>query len=171
MAVTIDGVGEINGVTLPTTSFGKILQVVSVTKIDAFTTTSGSFVDITGLTANITPSSATSKILVISKVATNNRNDSTSTIQLLRGATVIGGGTAVGSRVSAMSGLRGGSSEATGDLVTNFLDSPASTSAQTYKIQIRVSGGTVGVNTVAADADSSTIARTSSTITLMEVSA
>jgi len=36
-------------------STGKVLQVVSVTKTDTFTTSSSSFTDITGLTANITP--------------------------------------------------------------------------------------------------------------------
>jgi hypothetical protein len=159
------------GVTATGLVVGKVLQVVSVTKVDSFTTTSGSFVDITGLTLNITPSSASNKILVLSKVAVNNRNDSSGSIQLLRGSTIIGGGTAVGSRVSATSALRGGASEATGDLATNFLDSPASTSSQTYKIQVRVSGGTLGINTSGSDVDSSTLSRTSSTITLMEISA
>ena len=55
--------GVVAGGALPA---GSILQVVSVTKTDSFTTSSSSFVDITGLSATITPSSASSKILVSS---------------------------------------------------------------------------------------------------------
>ena len=43
---------------------GKILQVVTTNKIDAWSTSSGSYVDITGLSATLTPSATTSKILV-----------------------------------------------------------------------------------------------------------
>jgi hypothetical protein len=146
-----------------------ILQVVSVTKIDAFTTTSTSYTDITGLSASITPSSTSSKILVLSKVSINPRVNSIGDIQLLRGATVIGGGTVVGSRSSGMSSFFTNETLGTGDLSTNFLDSPASVSSQTYKLQVRAQTGTLGINTVATDDNLAVIARTSSTITLMEV--
>jgi len=150
---------------------GKVLQVLSVTKVDSFATTSGSFIDITGLTASITPSSVSSKILVLGKIATNLRNnDIVGTVQLLRGATVIGGGTAASSRPSAMSTSMGNPVK-TGDLSINFLDSPESTSSQTYKMQAKVSGGTIGVNTTGSDVDNGNLPRTSSTITLMEISA
>jgi len=151
---------------------GKVLQVVSVTKVDAFTTTSTSFVDITGLTANITPKATSSTILVLYKVAVNLRVASIAAyLQLLRGATVIGGGTAVGSRPSAMSGFYAGAALATNDLTGNFVDSPASVASQTYKIQTRVTAGTVGINTNTDDEDTTTRSRTSSTITLMEIGA
>jgi len=52
--------GFINGVANP----GKILQVQSSTKTTESTTTNGSYVD-TGLQVNITPSSTSSKILVV----------------------------------------------------------------------------------------------------------
>ena len=148
-----------------------ILQVVSVSKIDAFTTTSTSYTDITGLTASITPSSTSSQILVLSKVSINPRVNSIGDIQLLRGATVIGGGTVVGSRSSGMSSFFTNATLGTGDLVTNFLDSPASVSSQTYKLQVRTQTGTLGINTSATDDNLAVIARTSSTITLMEVAA
>ena len=45
-------------------STGSILQVAQATKTDTFTTTSTSFTDITGMTVNITPSSASNKVLV-----------------------------------------------------------------------------------------------------------
>ena len=147
---------------------GGVIQVVSVTKVDAFTTTSTSFVDVTGLTASITPTSTSSKILVLSKVAVNTRSLAIADITLLRGATVIGGGTAVGSRSSG-TGAFYANAAGTTDLSTNFLDSPASVASQTYKIQTRTNTGTLGINTSADDANAALVARTSSTITLMEV--
>jgi len=150
---------------------GKVLQVVSVTKVDAFTTTSTSYVDVTGLTASITPSAVSSTILVLVKVAMNPRSNSVSWAQLLRGATVIGGGTASGGRPSAMSTFSPLGTGGTGDIMGNFRDSPASASSQTYKIQVAVNTGTLGVNTSFDDADVGYAPRTSSTITLMEISA
>ena len=150
---------------------GKVLQVVSVTKVDTFTTSSQSYVDVTGLTATITPSSTSSKILVLTKTAINNATASQSSLQTLRGATVIGGGTAVGDRGSATSSQYVGEVSLTSDLAGNYLDSPASTSAETYKIQVRVNTGTLRVNTTGSDPNSASSPRTSSTITLMEISA
>ena len=43
---------------------GNILQVVSTTKTDTFSTTSTSYVDITGLSVSITPTSTSSKIFI-----------------------------------------------------------------------------------------------------------
>ena len=150
---------------------GKVLQVVSVTKVDTFTTTSTSYVDVTGLTASITPSSTSSVILVLGKISVNPRANSSASTQLLRGATVIGGGTAVGSRPSAMSCAYFTNALGTGDVSTNFMDSPASVSSQTYKIQTRVNSGTLGINTLGDDSDNVGGSRSSSTITLMEISA
>jgi len=149
---------------------GKVLQVVSVTKVDTFTTSSTSYVDITGLTATITPSSASSKILVLTKVAVNENTTDIASIQLLRGATAIGGGTAVGSRGSATSSFYAGA-YGTGVMDVNYLDSPASASAQTYKIQCLTSGSNLRINTSYNDDNSASRHRTSSTITLMEISA
>ena len=151
---------------------GKVLQVVSVTKVDTFTTTSTSFVDVTGLTVSITPSSTLSTILVSYKVAIGPRGTGAAAwLQLLRGETVIGGGTAVGSRPSAMSGLYTGNAQATTDLTGNFVDSPASVASQSYKIQARVTGDTLGINTSLNDDNTSNRPRLSSTITLMEIGA
>ena len=55
-------------ITMPTASqgLGKILQVVSTFKNDTFSTTSSSYVDVTGLSVAITPSATSSKILILS---------------------------------------------------------------------------------------------------------
>jgi len=150
---------------------GKVLQVVSVTKVDTFTTTSTSFVDVTGLTASITPASTSSVILVLGKIGMNPRANSGASTQLLRGATVIGGGTAAGSRPSVMSSAFVNALYGTLDLSVNFLDSPVSAAALTYKMQVRVVSGTLGINTTGADGDNNLDGRTSSTLTLMEISA
>ena len=165
--------------TLATTAFvntavaagGKVLQVVSVTKVDSFTTTSTTFTDITGLTASITPSSTSSKILVLGKIGVNIRDNDIGITRLLRQSTVIGGGTAVGSRASAHSSSFTRDLYGTTDQTTLFLDSPNSVSSQTYKIQAAVEGGTLGINTTGGDGDSFWDSRTASTITLMEISA
>jgi len=150
---------------------GKVLQVVSVTKVDTFTTTSTSYVDVTGLTASITPSATSSKILVLFKVPLNPRGNATAAVQLLRGATVIGGGTAAGSRPSAMSSVYFLGANGAGDAMGNILDTPNSVSSQTYKIQAIVQSGTLGINTTHDDGDGTYAFRTSSTITLMEIGA
>ena len=62
--LTVPGTGNATLLT-SATSTGKILQVVSTAKTDAFTTSSQSLVDITGLSATITPSATSSKILVL----------------------------------------------------------------------------------------------------------
>ena len=64
LAVANGGTGLSSGFVNGTTNVGKILQVQSSTKTTESTTTNGSYVD-TGLQVSITPSSASSKILVM----------------------------------------------------------------------------------------------------------
>jgi hypothetical protein len=122
---------------------GKVLQVISTVKVDTFTTASTSLVDITGLSVSITPSSASNKVLVIVQFHTGNDSGGDSCyFSLLRGATAIGGGTAASLRPSGFTmALSSNTSEA---MIAggHFLDSPSTTSATTYKIQMRVSAGT-----------------------------
>jgi len=158
--------GVIEKAALPS---GSILQVVSTTKTDIFTMSSSTFAAVTGYSATITPSSATSKILILADLFLNNRSDAQSQMRLLRDSTVIGSGDAAGSRITAFSGENGNIAAAAGVAGGTFLDSPATTSAITYSAQIRVNTGTVGVNTSLNDSDSSNNFRSSSTITLMEV--
>lgn len=156
------------GLKWATPAGGKVLQVVSATTTTSTVISSTTLTDTT-ITATITPTLSTSKILVIcsvnSRVLRNNVKAAGGLI-LLRGATTIAdynnGGynwifpdcRASGTQISlGMSGA------------INYLDSPATTSATTYKIQGRVED----------TADSSTITfqytSTPSTITLMEIGA
>ena len=150
----------------------RVLQVVSTAKTDTFTTASTSFTDVTGLSVSITPSSATSKILVLAQV--NGLDDfgvSNGWIQLVRDSTNIDMGDAAGSR-SRVSGQF--SAPFAGAMVLqslSYLDSPAATTATTYKIQARTGSGTVYINRSKTDTDSASFPRGASTITVMEISA
>jgi len=151
----------------------KILQVVNVMKTDSFTTTSTSFTDITGLSASITPSASSSKILVfatLSMVGASGTNGALS--RLLRDSTVIVQSDAAGSRDRSMSQIEA-IATTTAFTSVSYLDTPSSTSALTYKIQTRsnVASQTVYINRTITDADVAGYGRSVSSITLMEVGA
>jgi hypothetical protein len=152
---------------------GKVLQVVSTTKTDTFTSTSTSFTDITGLSVSITPSATTSKIMVFYNVTgSGDVGVNTSSIRLVRGSTAINIGDAAGSRTPATNGIFEGETTAIGNASTNFLDAPATTSATTYKIQVRCNnGGNSFINRSESDSDQGQNNRTTSTITVMEIGA
>ena len=148
----------------------RILQVVSTAKTDTFSTSSTSFTDVTGLSVAITPTDSASKVLVLVDVKATASSDNVN-VALLRGATQIYLGDTAGSRTRAMFGANLLNQY---DLTQGggiFLDSPATTSATTYKIQMSVSGGTGYINRNANDSDNFAYPRTASSITVLEVSA
>jgi hypothetical protein len=151
---------------------GSILQVVSTTKTDTFSTTSGTFVDITNLSVTITPSSSSSKILVFGAVsgASNGVSTPRVPIRLMRDSTAISIGDTAGSRTRTTSS--GSSTNATviDSVGFNFLDSPGVASATTYKLQtFGIDTTTVVINRSTTDTDNANFERAASTITLMEV--
>ena len=153
-------------------SLGKVLQVVQTTKTDTFTTQSQSFVDITGLSVAITPSSASNKILVsyTIQVGTNGYCD----IRLLRGSTNIALGDAASPRTQSTTHQGGPVATASETFAIQWLDSPSTTSATTYKLQGAVpysASYILTINRTGADYAQSHDARTVSTITAMEISA
>ena len=173
MAVTINGSGTVSGLASGTNGIGKILQVVSTTKTDTFTTTSTTFVDITGFTVSITPTSATSKILIVGSLqAAGTTATSAAQLQLMRGSTQISPADTAGSRATGLGQIEIGA-PSNAFVPLNYLDSPSTTSATTYKVQIRtnVAATTVYVNRTATDTDSAVYSRAVSTITVMEVAA
>ena len=117
---------------------GKIGQVVSTFKSDAFSSTADGFFDITGLSVSITPSATSSKVLVISDVALSASDSSSYNIgfKVLRDSTSIGIGTAGSYNYSG--GYNLNTSTGVAYMFGNtkiFLDSPSSTSSLTYKVQ------------------------------------
>ena len=141
--------------TLPT---GSVLQVVNATYSTATSNSTGTYAD-TGLTASITPTSATSKILVIVHQADvfKSTNDTSVRLRLVRGATDI----VQFSLFAAGNGTT--ATNVNGSVGTSFLDSPATTSSTTYKTTF-ASTGSNAVATVQ-------FSNSTSTITLMEIAA
>ena len=171
-----DGAGEIllsdgDGSNLTGISTGKVLQVVSTYKTDTFTTTSASWTDLTGMSVSITPSSTSSKILV-SVVLHVGHSGGTYYIRLHRNGSTIGEPDGASTRPTASIG-----GEAVGQYnirthATQYLDSPNSTSALTYKLVGATNANTLCINRSSADRDGGTYdVRVASTITVMEIGA
>ncbi len=145
---------KLNSSSMPT---GSVLQVVGGTYSGQKNSSSSTFAD-TGLTATITPTSSSSKVLVIAQISSCFTDTNTGTeldINLLRDSTQI---------IASMGG-RGGNSLTTGDALgtvsCSYLDSPATTSATTYKCQFKSTQ-----NNATASVG---LGGTTSTITLMEI--
>jgi len=161
---------------VPTGGGGGIVQIKQAFKGNTFTTTSGSFVDVTGLSVSITPTSSSSKILVQVSICGQGRPGQARNIpRLVRDSTPIGNSTDPGDRIAGFGQMYQG--EDGTNVATNsieFLDSPATTSATTYKVQIvngNNNGDTVCINRSFSDSTGSNNHRYSSSITVMEVSA
>jgi hypothetical protein len=154
---------------------GAILQVVSTTKTDTFSASvgGGGTVAVTGMSATITPSSTSSKILVFTNlnVATDSGTNSISHI-VKRNGTPIGVGDAASSRTQITGSSGTGQNYLQNNSSSNVLDSPSTTSAVTYSVDIhntRGAGVTLYANRTALDTNSSDYTRAASSITLMEV--
>ena len=165
---------EVSAITRADLPAGSVLQVVQAVKTDTFTTTSTSFTDITGVTQAVTPSASSSKVLVTATLNISNSHGSGHMVQvrLLRGSTVIALGDAAGNRqrVFAMAGQNGSNLDQN-NVSVNFLDSPSTSSAVTYKVQIITEGQTATVNRSGVDGNVVYAGRTISTITLQEIGA
>jgi hypothetical protein len=159
-------------------STGSILQVVQTIKTDTFySATSETWYDVTGMSATITPSSTSNKVLVefnLGKVCGLNNN----AFRIMRnGSLMPGAGDAAGSRQQAhfTDSNQGRDGNHTGSLSYTYLDSPASTSAVTYQLQVRAEAYTsqgFGLNRSYNDNDGTAgyNSRCSSTVILMEIS-
>jgi hypothetical protein len=150
---------------------GKVAQVVSTSKTDTFTSTSTTFADITGLSVSITPTSTTSKIFVIAQVSGSMDTAVASLFfRMVRDSTAINVGDAAGSRQRATFGFSNTIQSEVVSGAASFLDSPATTSATTYKIQgINSTTGTFYINRSKQDADTVNYPRPASSITVMEI--
>lgn len=157
MSVTISGSGQI------------IKQVIQTVKSDIFTASgSSAWTNITGLSASITPTNASNKILVILSVGMVAGNNDIG-LCVARNGTPIFIGDAAGTRTRVTMG----NFYQTGDGLpahSTYLDSPATTSAVTYQAQAWIlSGAYFCMNEQESDADYIYRLRAASSITLMEV--
>ena len=153
---------------------GQVLQVQSTLKQDVFTTTSTSYVDVTGLSVSITPKFATSKILVTAVISLANTNSGGYNTRgaIVRDSTIIGGGTPSSNRPAGSFFVQSMSTNRTpAPYSMTVLDSPATTSTTTYKIQIasEASSGAASVGRTQDDGDGASIPRLACSITVMEI--
>lgn len=184
MTTIVDGTtgitfpSTISGVSATQQYSGRVLQVVSTTKTDNFSTTSSTLVDITGLSATITPTSSSSKILVMVAIQVGGENNYYAEFSLLRGSTAIGNYTGGSGGTVGFMGANSVNDYSQYYIETaanQYLDSPATTSATTYKMQVQSLNQTAGQSTVYVnrtyEVSNSIRATGSSVITLMEIAA
>jgi len=170
--ITVDAQGRLTSAA--STTAGKVLQVVYADVTAAtFTTQASTMTDITGMTASITPTSATSTILVQMMISYGSRSDNMAGIGVKRGTTQIGqstGGT--GNQQNSITGLAPNSSNRLQSVFIQYRDSPATTSATAYQATVssRSGGYTWSLNKTNDDADYDYEFNGISTITLTEIS-
>ena len=159
---------------------GKVLQVVHVQKTDVFTTTSSSFTDVTGLTADITPSATSSKVLVMVSVSgqMSQSESNVGKLTIFRGGSdhftsLLTGSTITNGTFQFTSKAIGADSTTTAFETQNYhiIDSPSTTSQLTYNIKARIGSGTLYIGRVENPDNVSARPRGISTITLMEIGA
>ena len=165
---------------VPTGGGGGIIQIKQTLKTDSFNTNSQNLVDITGMSVSITPTRSDSKILVQVHLSFGGDDNMYGQVRLVRdpGDQTVGGSTAVSGNQRI--GTFGESTplDANGQYKMysaecKILDSPASTSALTYKLQVastNTGGNYFYLNRPSNNDNQQYIIGGSSTITAMEVS-
>ena len=116
---------------------GAVVQTVMSSSLGGSVTNSGSYVDVTYANVTITPSSATSRILILatgtSEYSALAGANVTADTQLIRSPSTSLQTQTVGTTVSS------GGVGASGAIAYSYMDAPGTTSAVTYKLQQRVS--------------------------------
>jgi hypothetical protein len=152
-------------------SGGKIAQIVVGNLLTTATTTSTSFVD-TGLSVTITPSSASNKVLIYATLPMGLAGAGAGGFLTLTDGSdnILLNPSSPGNRTISFTRMEAGR---TFDMQTSavvFEHSPGSTSAQTYKIRMRVtSGATICINRMGTDSNSADYSQGISTIVAFEV--
>ena len=130
----------LTGSVLTNATAGVVLQVIQAVKVDAYSATVATWTDVTDVTVNITPSSTSSKVFVMCNfsVGSDGTDNTDFMARLVRGSTAIALGNDGGTDPLTLSPLTGVvSGYNTQPQSIAFLDSPSSTDATTYKLQMR----------------------------------
>ena len=183
-AITLGNSGDIftlpSGATIgnsgTATGFGKILQVVSAIKTDTASSTSTTFADVSGLSVTTGAlASTSSRVLVMVSMVGSGWADNSNWCVVDGAGAVIAGfvGDANGSarRASGADLFVIKYSNNAKQLSMNSIDSPASTSAQTYKVQVQTESGTIYINRAYTTGTTSDVGRYMSSIIAMEIGA
>jgi hypothetical protein len=179
--VNTQNASNINSGTLPAARLpaGSILQVKQTVISSAMTMTGGqwtTWVDLTGYSISITPTSSTSKILYQISFGAMSQSSNAIVFRLVRNGTIIGVGDASGSRPQAtFRNMRESDSNHTRTAPHfTYLDSPGTTSPVEYKLQWtgEATSPTLYINRSQTDTDGQSYgARTISTMTVWEIAA
>lgn len=149
------------------------VTAITAVKTDTFTTTvtNGTWADVTDLSVTITPSSSSKRVMIFVSLAADSAAQSA--FRVMRDATPIEVATSVSSRVAATGMWPGSSGAVCLSIGRTIVDAPATGSPVTYKVQVTtLTGGgnnTCYINRSSGDGDNNTIARGTSSITVMEV--
>ena len=173
----VDSILPVDGA--PTNGGGGIIQVKQTVKTDTFSTLSETFTDVTGLSVSITPKFSTSKIMVSYSGCGGSGTNRVGHIRLAR---VIGGTTTTDIFIGDQSGAS--QAQASSSFVQSntyfvssfsgtFIDSPSTTSAVTYKLQLAAGDQDYQVHVGRSHDNNNEFSRstTPSQITVMEISA
>ena len=173
----VDSILPVDGA--PTGGGGGIIQVQSATITNTFDNDQETFADVTGVTVTITPKFSTSKMLIMYNGCAG--MESTNRMGHIRIVRVVGGttttdiyvGDASGNRARASSTFAGSQNYFMESFSGTFMDSPATTSAVTYKMQVAAGDQGYKVNIGKDDEGSNEYSRgrVPTSITVMEVSA
>ena len=126
----------ISGASLTGVDAGKFLQVVYAQTASVQTYSSSSFGDLTGITVNITPSSSSSKVLIISDIQYNMKTSNRGfQARIMRDSTAI-----QEPNNQKENYINGSGAECHGRSTYMYLDTPNTTSQITYKMQVYADG-------------------------------
>lgn len=174
MAVSLGPSGlTLDNITIPDDAGGTVLQVKHVLKTDVTTGGSSSFTDYPSMSITITPSSASSKFLIMFNCAVT-MYDYTVQIRLTRNGNAFGRGNSSNNRTRTTAGQMQPDTDQNhqaAKLTACVLDSPSTTDAITYKLQYKTQDGvTAYFNRSGNDANNGNWShRTTSDFTVMEI--
>ena len=145
-------------------------NVAVAMKTDTYSRSSSTFGAVTGLSVSITPESTDSRIIVLASISVGGSDGAQVRARLAKGGSALLQGDAAGSRTRVGSETPVNPNGVIGSISMMAVDSPASTSAQTYAVEIaRQDGGTVYANRTGSDADGYYYGRAASTLIAIEV--
>ena len=160
----------------PTPSPSAVLQVASTPLTTTFSTTSATYVAVTGLTATVTPSSVANKLLITGFLSLSAyTTDANVSVGIDVNGSIVGSATSVSSRSAAHTGLGYLAADniyRIHSVPFSFLYSPASVSAQVVTIHVRntdTSAQAVYVNRSVDDTDAAWVSRQISNLVVMEI--
>jgi hypothetical protein len=157
--------------------YGTVLQVVSVTKTDVFSTSSTTYTDITGLSVSITPKSASSKLLISWGINFSNTSTNGAVHMVLTDGSnnTLVQGNADGAKTRVTEGMRAlptpgaNTMEMIMNASNSFLYSPATTSSVTIKFRIKTPTGNAVINRNGVFFNDADNALPVSSLTIMEI--